>query len=257
MYAADLFQQRLSGVRRASREDHNSSPPKAAFHHMAYPLRQGADWDLFLFINLAGWLLFDVRGRQFDLDNVCPELCRDMSCIAAHIDPCFAFLAQARSSRIGPNDNRQARFLRLFSVSSNLAVHLQTMAGTGINGEADADTAKPQRVLHAPSQGLEGVLFVAENVTIIDLQDQGNLSREITRSRFQKSQWRGVGVGARFDRQLEMISRIVRRRIGAEASRRTMLETPIHRQDHQLASAAQPAMIQQPREVGESAWIVA
>src|SRR5207249_6261303 len=243
MYAADLFQQRLSGVRRPSREDHNPPPSKAALHHMTNALRKRADGNLFLLVNLACSLLFDVRGRQFDLDNVCPKLCRDVSCIAAHIDPGFAFLAQARSSMVGPNDNRQTRFLRFFSISSNLAVHLQTMAGTGINGEADADTAKPQGVLHTASQGLVGVLFVAENVMIVDLQDEGYLTRKITRSRFQKSQWRSVGVAARFDRQLEMISRVVRRRIWAEASRRTMLEPLIHRQDHELASAAQPPMI--------------
>src|SRR5208337_2203127 len=117
-----------------------------------------------------------------------------------------------------------------------------TMSGSGINSEADANAAQSQRVLHASGQGLMWIFFVIENVMVIDFQDQRDLSREIARARFQKSQRRSVGVAAGFNRQLEMVMRIVGWRIWAKASRRAMLKPLVHRQDHQLAGAGESAM---------------
>jgi hypothetical protein len=50
----------------------------------------------------------------------------------------------------------------------------------------------------------------------------------------------------RLDREFEVVMRIVGGRIGRERPRWAMLEALVDRQDHQLARARQPSMIQQP-----------
>ncbi len=47
-------------------------------------------------------------------------------------------------------------------------------------------------------------------VVIVELENEGNLTRELTCPGFEKSQWRGIGVTPSLDRELEVVVRIVR-----------------------------------------------
>src|SRR5881392_2207772 len=68
---------------------------------------------------------------------------------------------------------------------------------------------------------------------------------------------RGIGGEAGIERELEMIMRVIGRRVGAEAAHRAVREAMVDRQDDQLAGAAEPAMHQDTGEVGLAAGIVA
>jgi hypothetical protein len=63
-------------------------------------LRQGRDRYAPLVVYFAGCILLDMRRRQLYLDDVRPELSRDVGGIANDVDRCFAILAQTRPARI-------------------------------------------------------------------------------------------------------------------------------------------------------------
>jgi hypothetical protein len=59
---------------------------------MAYPLGKGCNWNMQLIVYIAGGLLFNICGRQLHLDDVRPELSRDVRGVTDHVDRGFAFL---------------------------------------------------------------------------------------------------------------------------------------------------------------------
>src|SRR5439155_6240693 len=61
----------------------------------------------------------------------------------------------------------------------------------------------------------------------------------------------------RRERQLEVVPRIVRSRIGREGARGAMLEALVYGQDHELAAARQAPVVHEARQVGERARVVA
>ena len=92
---------------------------------------------------------------------------------------------------------------------------------------------------------------------IVNLEDQRNLAREIPHTRLNKSEGRRVSVAPRFDGQLEMVTRIVSGRVHGKTSAWPMLESLIHRQNHQPPGSAELSVIEQPRQIRESPWIIA
>src|SRR5262249_30585761 len=75
--------------------------------------------------------------------------------------------------------------------------------------------------------------------------------------RLKHAEHGGIGREPGFDRQLEVIVRIIGRRIDGEAARRTVLESLVDRQDHQPAAAAELAVHQDAGEIVLGAGIVA
>jgi hypothetical protein len=104
-------------------EDDDATTGEGAIDHMTDALRRGRDRNAALVVYLAGRFLLDMRGRQLHLDDVRPELSRDMGRIADDVDRCFAFLAQTRPARIGPYNDRQSIALRLLGIGAELPEH--------------------------------------------------------------------------------------------------------------------------------------
>jgi hypothetical protein len=84
--------------------------------------------------------LLNVLARDFDFDNMGSELRREMRRIGRHVDASLTSFAQARTTRVGPDDHRQPMALRLFRVGTNLAIHLEAVGRIGVNRKADAYT---------------------------------------------------------------------------------------------------------------------
>ena len=78
-----------------------------------------------------------------------------------------------------------------------------------------------------------------QDVVVVQLQNQGNLSGELACTSFQKPERRRIGIATGVNCQLEMIQRIVAGRVRREAPRRAMLEALIDRQDDQLSGTGQ------------------
>src|SRR6266516_4131394 len=70
----DFLEYTLVGLRRTAREDHDATAVEGALHNVAHAIGEGADRDVFFLVHLAGRLLFQVVGRQLDLDNMRAEL---------------------------------------------------------------------------------------------------------------------------------------------------------------------------------------
>src|SRR5579884_12984 len=254
---AYLGEQRLIRLLRAAREDDDAPPVEGTLHDVAYPLRQRSDGDMLALVDLAGLVLLDMGDGQLDFNEMRAQLRGDVGRVAGHVDGRLALFAQAGPARIGPDDDDQAVALGFGGVGADLLVHVDAVERAGIDGKANAHAAEPQGVGHAAGQRLVGILLIEQDVVIVGLEDEGNVAGKLPCARLQKAQGRGVGVAAGFDSQLEMIAWIVGGRIRSEAARRAMLEALVYRQDDQLSGAGQPAGIQQTRQVGQGAGIIA
>src|SRR5581483_11940929 len=93
--------------RGAAREDDDAVAGERAINDVTNALRRGLNWNVPLLEHLAGRVLLDMRRRQLHLDDVRAELRCDLDGIADNVDSRFAFLAQARSARIRPDDDRK------------------------------------------------------------------------------------------------------------------------------------------------------
>src|SRR5204862_30032 len=94
-------------------------------------------------------------------------------------------------------------------------------------------------------------------VGVVELQDARNLAREPRRRGRQVAERRRLGVAARRERQLEVVARIVRSRIGGAGARRAVLEALIDGQDHEPAAAREAPVVHEARQVGQRARVVA
>ena len=96
-----------------------------------------------------------------------------------------------------------------------------------------------------------------KNVVVVELQNQRDFARVARRRSLEKPQRGGVGVAARRERQLEVVIRVVAGGVRGEAARRAVLEALVHGEDDELAGAGEAAVVQQARQVGFGAWVVA
>src|SRR5581483_10414650 len=92
---------------------------------------------------------------------------------------------------------------------------------------------------------------------IVELEDERNLAGILRRTGFEETQWRGVGVAAGLDSKLEVIVRVISIRIRREGPWRSMLETLIDQENHHLAGATDPTMVQHPRQVRQDSGVFA
>ena len=77
-------------------------------------------------------------------------------------------------------------------------------------------------------------LLGGQPVRRVDLQDGRDRAGEGVGAGLDHAERRGIGVEPGLDRQLEMVVRVIGRRVGREGARRAMLEALVDRQDHQL-----------------------
>src|SRR5712691_405584 len=125
----------------AAGEDDDTPAIEARLDHMPYALRERVHRDLAFLVDLTRHLLLNVLARDFDFDNMGSELRREVRRIGRHVDAGLASSAQARTTRVGPDDHHQSIALRLFGVGMNLAIHFEAMGRTGVNRKADAHTS--------------------------------------------------------------------------------------------------------------------
>src|ERR1700730_2373707 len=107
--------------RSTAREDDDAAAGENTINDVTDSLRQGRDRNAPLVVYLAGRILLDMRRRQLHLDDVCPELSRDVGGVTNNVDCCFAILAQTRPARIGPDDDREPVALCLLGISAELS----------------------------------------------------------------------------------------------------------------------------------------
>jgi len=254
--AADLVQHAGLVLGLAAREDHDAPPVEGALHHVAHALGQRADRDLVLLVDLLRGLELDVLGGRLHLDEVRAELRRDLRGVGHDVDRRLALLRDARAARVGPDHDREAHGLGFLGELADLLVHLVSHARGRVDGEADRGAAEAQRVAHAAGDRRARVVPAVEGVRVVQLEDGRNAARELRGAGLEEAEGRGVGVAAGVDRELEVVARVVAGGVRREAARRAVLEALVHRQDHELAGAAQPAVVQQPGQVVEGPRVV-
>src|SRR5213593_2034200 len=237
-------------------EDHDAAPVEGGLHDVPDPFGQRLDRDLLGLVDLLRRRLLQVISRQLHLDDVGAQLGGDLRRIGDDVERRLAFLAHLAAARIGPDYERQAMPFGLFPYLAGLFVHDFAVRRPGVDGEPHSHAAKPQHVAHAAGERRDGVLLLIEDIVVVQLQDQRDLSRELCRTRLQEPERRGVGVAASLDRQLEVVPGIVARRIDREAPSRAVLEALVYRKNQAFAGPLQRAVVQDARQVRLHAGVI-
>src|SRR5215470_9841932 len=246
----------LAFVGGAPREDDDTSLVEGGLHDVADTLGQGGDGHRRLLVGLLGLPMLDVLGRRLDLDDVRSQLGADLGRVGDHIDARLPRLADGRTPRVRPDHGGKAVSLALRDHLAALLVHGLGVGGAGIDGEAGGHAAQPERVLHRARDGRERILLVIEHVVVVHLEDKRDVAGELRGARLEEAQGRGVGVAARVDGELEVIGRIVARRIDGEAPRGAVLEALVHGQDDEPPRAGQTPMVHDAGQIGAGTRIV-
>src|SRR5205814_4630447 len=254
---ADLIEHLVVLRGGATGEDDDAPAVERRLHHVAHTLGQRPDRHLRGLVDVLRRGLLEVGRGQLDLDDVRTKLGGDVRGIGGDVRRRLAILAEAGAARIGPDDDGKAARLGFLGDRADLLVHRQPMLGARIDREADGHAAQAQRVAHRAGDGLVGILLFEEDVVIVELEDERHTARELAGARLQEAERRRVRVAAGLDGELEVVARIVRRRVDREAARRAVLDALVHRQDHELARAGQRAGGEQTREVRQRAGTVA
>src|SRR5207245_7149235 len=169
----------------------------------------------------------------------------------------LALLGDARAARVGPDDHGETLALGLVGQLTDLAVHLVTRRRGGVDGEADRAAPEAEGIVGAAGDRRAWVAAAGEAVGVVELQDERDLARELRRPGLEEAERRRVGVAARRQRQLEVVARIVRNRIGRKGTRRAVLEALVDGQDHEPTAARQAPVVHEARQVGQRARVVA
>src|SRR3984893_6795290 len=104
MDCTDLIEQLVvMEDRSTAREDDDAAAGEGTINDVTDSLRRGRDRNAPLVVYFAGCILLDMRRRQLHLDDVRPELSRDLDGVPGNVDRCFAILAQTRPARIRPD----------------------------------------------------------------------------------------------------------------------------------------------------------
>ena len=216
---------------------------------MADALGEGADRNGVFLVRLPRLFLLDLIRGELHLEDVGPELRGDLRAVRDHVDRGLARLADAGPARIRPDDDREACPLRFLRERPDLLVHAARHRGARVDRESDRGAAQPERLADAPRDRRQRVLLVVQHVVVVELQDERDLAGELGSARLQESERGGVRVAARLDRQVEVISGIVGRRVGSERPGRTVLEALVDRKDDHPAGSGEGPVIQHPGQV--------
>lgn len=161
-------------------------------------------------------------------------------------------------ARVGPDHGGEALGLGLADDVAQVVQHVEGGVGAGVDGVADGGAAEADGIVHRAGDRLRrGFLAAVEGVGAVELEDQRDLRRIGIGHRLDHAEHRGVGVEAGVKGELGVIDGIVAGRVGPERPHRTVLETLVDRQDHQLAGTAEPTVGKQAGDVRLGAGVVA
>src|SRR5690625_851003 len=194
----DLLEKGIGALGAAAREDDEAPTGKRRLHHVGDASGKGRDIDALLFVDLAGFLLFDVVGRRLHLDDVRAEQRGHVSRISGHVDRRFALLREVAAPWIGPDDDGEAQGFRLLCHLPDFFNHREAIVGAWVDRETDGRATEAEGVPNATRKRL--VLGRRVAVRRVDLEDGRISSREGIGSCFQQPQRCCKGIEARIDR---------------------------------------------------------
>src|ERR1039458_5219531 len=130
------------------------------------------------------------------------------------------------------------------------------MGRAGINGESDGRAAQAQGVLDRTGEGGEGVLFVLQDVVVVDFENERDVAGKFAGGGFEGAERSGVGVAAGSDGQFHVITGIVAGGIDGETAGRAVFKSLVHREDDHAPGAAESAVVEEAAQVGQRSRVV-
>ncbi len=86
---------------------------------------------------------------------------------------------------------------------------------------------------------------------VVDLEDQRNLAGKFPGAGLEEAKGRRIGVATRFDRQFEMVERVIGGRVRREGAGRPMFETLVDWENDEFARSRQTPMVHDPSQIGQ------
>ncbi len=114
---------------------------------------------------------------------------------------------------------------------------------TEIDRRADRDRAHIAGLLDRAEHHLIKLVRVCKKFIVVDLYDERDLVRVLSRNRTEHAEGRRDAVASAFDRELDDVLRIEILRVRRKARPRRVLDALIDRQDRQITAAAQAAVV--------------
>src|SRR5690606_32487177 len=130
-------------------EDDDPPAVEGGLHAVADAGGRARDVDLVLLVDLLGLGLFEMVGRELDLDDMCAEKGGHLGGIGGDVDRGLAILGEVFTARIGPDDGGEPLGGRLLAHGRDLLEHVEAGGGARIDGEADGGAAEAKRVIDA------------------------------------------------------------------------------------------------------------
>jgi len=149
-------------------------------------------------------------------------MCRHLRSIGADVDSGLGGAIEVRTARIAPDHDGETGGLGFCGQFSQF-LHLgEREFAARIDRETDSGATQPKRVLNARGNRL--ILVGRQAVGAVALQNCRYLTGERVGTLCDHAKRRGVSVQPSFDRELIMVVRVVRRRVGSETPRGAVLE---------------------------------
>jgi hypothetical protein len=146
-----------------------------------------------------------------------------------------AVLLEVLVPQIGPEHGGHAQVVRPLERSGDLLDLPARLGRAVVHGRPHRRSAHVEGLIHRAEQPLIVGVRIAQQLVVVDFDDERNLVRVLPRDRAQHAQRRGYGVAVALDGQLHDVLGIEVDRVRGERGSRRVLDPLIDRQDRQVS----------------------
>ena len=157
---ADLFEEGIGALGRATREDDDALTVERGLHDMLNALRQRPDGNVL--VALLGRVLEDELRRRLHLHDMRAELTRDLRGVRHDIDRGLTFFGEAGAARVRPHDGGKTHSARLVDEVAKVLEHLVAEAAPRIDRVSDRGAAEAKRVIDGRGERGAGLVGATE-----------------------------------------------------------------------------------------------
>ena len=148
-------------------------------------------------------------------------------------------------TQVAPQNRRHAQLVGTLEGPGHLDQLRTALGRAEIDRSPDRDGPHVPRLLDRTEHHLIIGVRIADQLVMVELDDEGNPMCVPSRDGTQHAESRRYGVAASLDRQANDILRIEIKRIGCERGACRMFDALIDRKDRKVARAGQPAVSEQ------------
>src|SRR3954449_5906882 len=158
---------------------------------------------------------------------------------------------EAGAAQVAPQHGEHAELVGLLEGLADLLDLAAALRRAEVDRRADADRAHVPRALDAREHRLVVLVRIAQQLVVVELEDERQLVRVRAADGAEDAERRGDRVAAALDREADEVLGIEVDRVGREARARRVLDALVDRQDRDVAGPREAAVVEQPLQVAQ------